>query len=178
MSFLDLAKRRQSCRKYDLKVVPKESIERCLEAARMSPSACNSQPWKFIVVQEPELKEKLAQHAFGGIYSIFDFAKQAPVLVAVVREHQKYTAKLGGFFRGIQYALIDIGIACEHFILQAEEEGLGSCWIGWFNERGAKRALGLDKRKKVDIIIALGYAEDKTVREKNRKSLEEMSKIY
>ena len=177
MSFLDLVKSRQSCRNYRGDPVGREKIERCIEAARLAPSACNSQPWRFIVVTDPDLKKELADKAFGGIYSVFSFAKKAPALIFVVRENSNYAARLGGTFRGLQYSLIDIGITVEHFVLQAQEEGLGTCWIGWFNEKAAKKVLGLPQNKKVDILITMGYADEAGAREKKRKILEEMSEF-
>lgn len=178
MKFLELAKRRQSVRKYLSKPLPKEAIERCLEAARLSPSACNSQPWIFIVVEDEKIRNKIVKEAFSGIYSINAFAKTAPCLVAVVTERSKYTACVGGYLRGVQYSLIDIGIACEHFILQAAEDGLGTCWLGWFNEKAVKEILGIPRNKKVDAIISLGFAADEKIREKNRKPLSEISRFY
>jgi nitroreductase len=144
----------------------------------MAPSACNSQPWKFIVVDDPFKKEMLAKEAFPHIYSIFDFAKAAPVLVVVQREHSRYAARLGATFRGVEYGLIDLGIACEHFILQAEEEGLATCWIGWFNEKGVKKILGIDESKNIDIMISLGHALKTEKREKKRKSLDEIREYH
>ena len=141
MDFLDLVRKRESVRSYSVTPVPRELINKCLEAARLAPSACNSQPWTFIVIDDPETKKKLADTAFSGIYSINAFAREAPVLVVVITERSAYAAKLGAYFRGMQYNLIDIGIACEHFILQAAEEGIGTCWLGWFNERGVKKVL-------------------------------------
>jgi len=129
----------------------------CLEAARLAPSACNSQPWKFIVVDDPELKNRLSQVAFNGVYSINSFCQKAPVIVVVISEKGKFITQIGGMFRGTRYYLIDIGIAIEHFVLQAEELGLGTCWIGWFNERAVKQVLNIPQYKKIDILIALGY---------------------
>jgi len=129
----------------------------CLEAARLAPSACNSQPWKFIVVDDRQLKKKLSDAAFSGIYSINSFCKMAPVIVVVISEKSKFLARIGGMFRGTKYYLIDIGVACEHFVLQAEELGLGTCWIGWFNEEAVKSILNIPKPKKIDVLIALGY---------------------
>lgn len=177
MKFLDLVKKRYSARSYLTRSVPKESIERCLEAARLAPSACNSQPWFFIVVDEHSMKNELGKRAFSGIYSINSFAKGAPVLVVVARVKSSYAVRLGGFLRGINYSLIDIGIACEHFVLQAQEEGIGTCWIGWFNERQVKKMLGLSSREKVDVIISMGYPEKKEAHQKVRKSVEEMRRI-
>lgn len=172
MPFLDLVRKRQSERKYSDKPVPRDAIERCVEAARLAPSACNSQPWTFLVV-EGELKNKLAAEAFSGIYSMNAFAVRAPILVVVVTERSKYAARLGGQIRGVQYSLIDIGISCEHLILQAAEEGLGTCWLGWFNEKGVKKVLGLPKAARIDVIISVGYSETENLRQKNRKDADE-----
>ena len=175
MEFIELAKKRESVRRYAAKPVPREAINRCLEAARLAPSACNSQPWSFIVVDDPALKDRIADGAFSGVYSMNAFAGKAPVLVVVVRNRSSRFAAIGGFFRQGRYNLIDIGIACEHFILQAAEEGVGTCWLGWFNERAVKKALGIPAGRKVDIIISMGYPEDGVTREKVRMKLNEMS---
>ncbi|MFA5038733.1 MAG: nitroreductase family protein [Candidatus Omnitrophota bacterium] len=168
--FLDLVKERQSCRSFLSQAVPRSLILQCLEAARLSPSACNSQPWHFIVVDEPALRQRLAEAVFGEPYAMNAHAKSAPVLIAVVREKSSWTASIGGFFRGTQYNLIDIGIAIEHFVLQAAELGLGTCWIGWFHEQKTKDILGIPRAKKVDCLISLGYpSPDESSREKIRK---------
>jgi len=104
------------------------------------------------------------------------FAAAAPVLVAMLTERSRFMARLGGQFRGIQYSLVDIGIAGEHFVLQAAEQGLGTCWLGWFNEKAGKRALHLPRSARIDILIALGYPETESSREKKRKSLDEIRK--
>lgn len=174
MSFLELVKKRQSVRKYLSKKVPREVLDKCLEAARLAPSACNSQPWSFIVVDDRDLINKVAERCFRGIYSINYFAKNAPVLIIVVTERSKYIAALGGYLRGVKYSLIDIGIACEHLILQAQEEGLGTCWLGWFNEKKIKETLGIPKSKKVDVIISAGYPANEDMRGKIRRPLNEI----
>lgn len=175
MTFLELIKKRQSVRKYSTAPVSRQIINRCLEAARLAPSACNSQPWQFIVVDDPALKPKVADKAFGGVYSMNAFAKEAPVLVVVARDRSGYFAALGGFCRGMQFGLVDIGIACEHFVLQAQEDGVGTCWLGWFDEKGTKKILGIPKNKKVDMIISMGYPAEGTLREKIRKPLRDIS---
>lgn len=174
MSFLDLVKKRQSCRKYLSTLVPREALERCLEAARLAPSACNSQAWRFIVVAEPSLRARLAEKAFSGVYAMNGFAKEAPVLVVVVTERSKYVAQVAGATRGTQYNLIDIGIVCEHFILQATEEGLGTCWIGWFDQKGVRETLGLSKNDSLDIVISVGFPAD-AQREKVRKQINDIA---
>lgn len=177
MSFLELVRKRQSERKYSDKPVPRDMIERCIEAARLAPSACNSQPWTFMVV-EGTIKDQLAAAAFSGLYSMNAFAARAPVLIVVLTERSKYTARLGGQIRGVQYSLIDIGISCEHLILQAAEDGLGTCWLGWFNEKGVKKVLGLPRTARIDVIISMGYPESMNLRDKNRKSVDEVRRFH
>ncbi len=157
MALLDLLRHRRSVRDFLDRPVEREKIMTCLEAARLAPSACNSQPWRFIVVDDRELKNKLCHAAFGGIYSMNSFCKTAPVIVVVISEKSKFLVRIGEMFRGTKYYLIDIGIACEHFILQAEDLGLGTCWIGWFSERAVKSTLNIPQYKRIDILIALGY---------------------
>ncbi|MFC1990099.1 nitroreductase family protein [Chloroflexota bacterium] len=157
MSLLDLIKNRKSVRNFLDRPVEREKIMACLGAARLAPSACNSQPWRFIVVDDRQLKDKLCEAAFRGIYFINAFCKTAPVIVAVISEKSKFLARIGEMFRGTKYYLIDIGIAGEHFVLQAEDLGFGTCWIGWFNERAVKSILNIPEQKKVDILIAVGY---------------------
>lgn len=178
MTFLKLVRERQSIRKYLPKPVPHDVLDRCLEAARLAPSACNSQPWFFIVVDDEKVKGNLAACAFSGIYSLNSFAKNAAALVVVVRECSTYIARLGGYLRGIQYSMIDIGIACEHFILQAQEEGLGTCWLGWFNERAVKKVLGIPKNKRVDVMISLGYPARQEAHDKIRNPLNKIRRFY
>ena len=174
MNFLELVKKRQSTRKYLPKNVDRTIIDNCVEAARLAPSACNSQPWKFIVVDNPEIKNKLANAAFSGIYSLFTFAKEAPVIIVVITEKSSYAARVGSLLKNIQYSLIDIGIACEHFVLQAAEEGVGTCMIGWFSEKKVKKVLKLRKSAKVDMLISMGYPESEEIRGKSRKSIDEI----
>ncbi|MGD9782303.1 MAG: nitroreductase family protein [Kiritimatiellia bacterium] len=176
MTFLDLVRRRQSTRKYAPgRRIPREALDRCLEAARLAPSACNSQPWSFVAVDDPEKVRALAEAACTHPpYGMNRFAADASALVAVATEKMKLAARLGAQFRGVQYSLVDVGIACEHLALQAEEEGIASCWIGWFNEGAVKKALGIPRGKKVDLLMALGYAADPEIRPKSRRSLDDV----
>lgn len=168
--FLELCRRRESTRHYDAaRGVERAAIERCLEAARLAPSACNSQPWRFIVVDDPAAKAALAAVAFTGVHNFNKFAAEAPVLVIAIRELSKFAARAAGWVRGLEYSLIDLGIACEHLVLQAAEEGLGTCWIGWFDERAVRKQLGLPRGTKIDLIIPLGYPAEAGTREKIRK---------
>jgi nitroreductase len=174
MNFLELIKLRQSVRKYSDKPVEREKIERCIEAARLAPSACNAQPWKYIVIDEPELKEKVAKETFSTIAPFNKFALQAPVIVAIVMEKPNMLSQFGGRVKDKDFYLIDIGITAEHFCLQATEEGLGTCMLGWFNERVVLKLLNIPARKRIGLLITLGYAADK-LRQKKRKEVKEMS---
>ncbi|MBF0385848.1 MAG: nitroreductase family protein [Candidatus Omnitrophica bacterium] len=174
--FLELAKKRRSCREYSQNPVPREMIEKCLEAARLAPSACNSQPWYFVVVDSPELKDALGMEAFSGIYSMNSFAKEAPVLVVYIREKSKSSAVMGGLLRGVHYNFIDEGTAITHFILQAAELGLGSCWLGWFNEKAVKKVLKLPASKRIDSMISLGFPSN-TASEAIQKPRKQMNEI-
>jgi len=176
MALLDLIRHRRSVRDFLDKPVEREKIMKCLEAARLAPSACNAQPGKFVVVDDEEVKDKLCHAAFGGIYSMNSFCKKAPVIVAIVSERFRFVSAIGGMLRGTKYYLVDIGIAGEHFVLQADELGLGTCWIGWFDERAAKRILNIPRYKKIDIIVALGYYhEEKASSRHSRRSVNRMS---
>ncbi len=177
MDFSKLIKTRQSCRKYEGdRTVARELIDKCIDAARLAPSACNSQPWSFLVVDTEPLKTELCEKAFSGIYSMNKFATNASAIVIVITERSRYVARLGGILRGVKYALIDIGIAGEHFDLQAAELGLGTCWIGWFNEKAVKKVLKLPRSVKIDVIFSIGYPAqtEREVRVKKRKTLDEI----
>ena len=96
MSFLDLVKLRQSVRKYTNRTVEQDKLMRCLEAARLAPSASNSQPWKFIVIDEPELKNKVAKETFSTLVSFNKFTVDAPVLIAITLEKPPVVNRIGG----------------------------------------------------------------------------------
>jgi nitroreductase len=172
--FLALVAKRRSIRKYKPLPVEREKLMLCLEAARLAPSACNAQPYRFIAVDEPALKEKLSEAAFSGVYAACKFAAGAGALVFVVSARGKLSAWLGNKAQSTDFRLVDIGIAAEHFVLAAEEQGLGTCWLGWFNAKAAARALGLAPGLRVVIIISVGYPAESPAARK-RKSMEEFS---
>ncbi|MCF6367106.1 MAG: nitroreductase family protein [Bacteroidales bacterium] len=173
MTFIELAKKRQSNRTYLNKPVEKEKIIKCVEAARAAPSACNSQPWKFIIVDSPELKSKLAQTTSNKLLPLNHFTNQAPVLVVIINEGSNFTATLGNKIKNRNFSLIDIGIAAEHFCLQATELNLGTCMLGWFKEKEVKNLLNIPEKKRPELIITIGYPADKQ-RKKKRKKIEQI----
>ncbi len=168
--FLRLAAERRSIRKYTSTPVERAKLDLCLEAARLAPSACNAQPYKFVVIDEPALKEKFCAAAFSGVYAACKFAASAPAMVAVVSSKGKMSAWLGNQVQDTNFRLMDIGIAAEHFVLAAAEQGLGTCWLGWFSAKGAAKALGLGAGKKVEVLLSVGYpAEAPAPRPRKKK---------
>ncbi|MDD4646056.1 MAG: nitroreductase family protein [Bacteroidales bacterium] len=172
MKFSELVKIRQSERKYLDKPVEKEKIGQCLETARLSPSANNSQPWKFVVVDDPELKEQLA--GFADSMGMNRFTHQAPVIVAIVLEKMGIASTVGSVIKDKEYSLLDVGIAANQFCLQAADLGLGTCIIGWFDEKKVKELLQIPRNRRVPLLITLGYT-DSPARKKIRKPLEVFS---
>ena len=171
LRFSDLAKLRQSDRKYKNQSVEKEKLIQCLETARISPSANNSQPWKFVGIDDLEKKEQIAECTIG--LGMNKFTHQCPVLVAVVLEQQNFMSTVGSMIKNKNYSLFDIGIAVNQFCLQAADLGLGTCIIGWFDEKKIKKILGV-KRRRIPLLISVGYPDAPT-REKVRKPLDVMS---
>jgi nitroreductase len=174
MDFQQLVQHRNSCRKYDGRAVDRTRIEAIMEACRLAPSACNSQPWRFVVVDEPDLKNRLAQTTTGPLLQFNRFCLEAPVLAALVAEPPSWLSKVGGRIKDKDYFLMDIGIVAEHFCLQAAELGLGSCMIGWFNEKKARQVLGIPPSRRIPLLITLGYPAHDKARKKIRKSPEQL----
>lgn len=173
--FQELVRNRRSVRRYLDKPVEREKILACIEAARLAPSAQNVQPWRFLIIDDPEIKTKVAAEAFSGIYSFSRFAAKAPVLIAILARLDIIANRLGRKIQDVSFYLIDIGIAGGHISLQAEELGLGTCWIGWFNAGKTRKLLKIPQKYKVVCLMALGYREKRPWREKKRKSLEEIA---
>ena len=164
MDFLRLVMSRQSDRAYDKEhSVEPEKLERILEAARLAPSACNAQPWKFVVVTDRELSRKVGKAAAG--LGMNKFAKDAPVHILIVEESANITSLLGGKVKDKHFPLIDVGIAAYHIVLAAESEGLGSCILGWFDEKEIKQLTGIPASKRLLLDIIVGYP----LKEKRKK---------
>jgi nitroreductase len=176
MDFSELIRVRQSVRRYAVRSVEREKLESLRESVRLAPSASNSQPWKVILVDDPELSKQVAKATFSRVISFNKFTIEAPVLAVLVVEKPKLITQIGGRIKGLDFPLIDIGIAAGHFCLQAAELGLGTCMLGWFNEREIKRLLHIPRQLRVGLVITLGYpADDYPLRPKSRKKADEMS---
>jgi len=146
-AMLELLKSRQSERKYNDRPVERDKVERITEAGRLAPSACNGQPWHFIVVDEPAVRDEVASATESELLRMNTFVRQAPVLIVVVREKSNLTSRAGDLIKQKDYSLIDIGIATASMIYQA---------------------LGIPSSKKVEMVISVGYTDNR-LREKMRK---------
>lgn len=173
--FYELVQNRQSTRAFDtVRGVDREIITRILEAARLSPSACNAQPWHFIVVDDPELKNEVADATASRILNMNHFTKQASVHIIVVEEKVNLSSGFGSLVKNKQFSFLDIGIAAAHICLAAQDEGLGSCILGWFSEDKVKKLLNIPDNRRVVLDIVIGYpAQD--LRVKKRKSMNEIA---
>lgn len=175
MDFQELIVHRQSTRRYQSKPVEPGKIKQLTGAVRLAPSASNSQPWKLIVVTDRKLADEVARTTFDKVFSFNKFAVEAPVFAVLVVEKPKLITQIGGSLKRREFPLIDIGIAAAYFCLQATELGLGTCMIGWFNEKKVKKILHIPDRKRIGLLITLGYApDDYGLRKKIRKPSEEM----
>lgn len=174
MEFLELVKLRESIRGYIDKEVEEEKILKCIEAARLAPSACNSQPWKFVVVNDKETLSKIKNKIYDSTIGINKFILTAPVVIAVVGEKRNLTSAIGASIKKKDYTSMDVGIAVEHLCLQAAELGLGTCIIGWFKNEEIKKALGIPKNRDIELIVSLGYYNKEACREKKRKNIEDI----
>ena len=170
---LKLFEQRQSVRSYTNEPVEKDKLLRCIEAARLAPSANNAQPWKYIIIDDPELKNKVAQLASGEMLAINRFAVQAPVIITIVRERANFMSNVGQTLKNKEFPLIDIGISVIQFCLQASAEGLGTCILGWFKEKKIKKLLGVPATKRLELMITVGYSNTE-IRRKARKETSEI----
>lgn len=169
MNFTEIAENRQSCRSYDgSRPVENEKLQRILEAARLSPSACNGQPYHLTVCRG-EAAGKVARACMG--MGMNKFAADAPLLLVISEEGYVASAAFGARVKGNDYRSIDIGILAAHITLAAEAEGLGSCILGWFDDNAVRAVCGLSMP--VRLVVTLGYPLDNH-REKKRKDLAEL----
>lgn len=173
-NFLELVAQRQSDRAFDpTRPIEADKLGRILDAVRLAPSACNAQPYKLIVVDEPELKNRVADTTSSRLLGMNHFTKQAPVHIVIVEENPNFTSGVGGMVKDKHFPYIDIGIVAAYISLAAADEGLGSCILGWFDEKRLKSVLGIPSRKRVLLDIVLGYSAQ-PLREKKRKDMDKL----
>ena len=171
MNFMQIANTRQSCRAYDpSRDIEREKLEAILEAARLSPSACNGQPYHFTVCQGETAKA--VAKACGGM-GMNKFATQAPVTIVISEEDYVRTAAFGAKAKNNDYRSIDIGIAVAYLTAEAAAQGLGSCILGWFDDEKIRSICNLTNP--VRLVVTLGYpAEGVKLRSKKRKETDQL----
>ena len=168
MPVLDVIKERGSIRRYKDKPIPRSDLLKVLEAARLAQSAANRQPWQFIVVTDKETKEKLVDAAHWPDRPRQNFVGTAAAIIICLADPEM--SRRVGPFNGF---LIDLAIAIENMALTAWDLGIGSCWIGAFQEDKVKTLLTVPENLRVVSILTLGYPDEKP-KAKRRKSLDEI----
>ena len=171
MNFTEIAQNRYSCRSYDAtKMVEEEKIKAILESAILSPSACNSQPYHFTVCKGEKAKEVAKATQSMGMNK---FASEAPVMIVISEGNYNKTASIGAKMKGNDYRSIDIGIATAYLTAEASAQGLGTCILGWFDDKKIRKICGLETA--VRLVVSLGYAkEGSVVPTKKRKAFDEL----
>lgn len=153
MEFMELAKSRYSVRSFKETEVEAEKIEKIIEAGRVAPTACNFQPQRIYVVKSKENKSKLA--------TICQYTFNAPVIFVICYDKEK-TWK-NRLMPGYQSGETDASIVCTHMMLQAWELGIGSCWVGFFNNEEVSKVLNLPDNFVVSALLPIGYPSDNSV---------------
>lgn len=174
MNFTEIAENRQSCRAYNPdRAVEPEKLERILESARLSPSACNGQPY-HITVCRGDAAQKVAKATQG--MGMNRFATDAPLLLVISEKPYVTSAAFGAKVKGNDYRSIDIGILAAYMTAEATAQGLGTCILGWLDDHKIRKICGLDET--VRLVITLGYAkDDDKLRTKKRKDLSDLVSI-
>jgi nitroreductase len=166
LDIADAIRIRKSVRSYLNKAVEKEKLTAILEAGRLAPSASNRQEWRFVVVKDGEIRRKIAEAANNQ-----RFVREAPVVIAACAETDGHV--MGG---GQACYPIDVAIALDHMTLAAVELGLGTCWIGAFDEYRVKQILRVPAEIRVVALMPLGYPSDASAVHKKRKAFDEIVK--
>ena len=163
MNVMDAIRQRRSIRAYQDRPVEEEKLGAVLEAARLAPSASNRQEWRYVVVRDPGMRLKLAEAANGQ-----KFVGEAPVVIVACAKTDGHKMTCGEACYPI-----DIAISLDHITLRAAEEGLGTCWIGAFNQPAVKKLLNIPEEIRVVELMPLGYPADEPA-ERSRLSLDEI----
>lgn len=161
MELKEAIRTRQSVRDYMDKPVPQEKLLSVLEAARLAPSASNRQRWKFVVVRDAKTREELARAAGGQSH-----VRRAPVIIAAVATMPEHVMKCG-----VPAYAVDLAIAVDHMTLAAVDEGLGTCWVGFFSQEEARKLLRIPENYRIVALLTLGFPRQESG-PKERKSLD------
>jgi nitroreductase len=160
MDVFEAIRVRKSVRRYKSRPVEKEKLDRVLEAGRLAPSAANKQPWHFIVVTEPSVREELVvAHQRDQFFKSTSDILNAPVVIVACVDRKKAWVRRDGE----EYWGVDVAIAMQNMVLCATEEGLGTCWIAAFSPEATRRVLGVPDDIKVVAMTSLGYPDESPV---------------
>ncbi len=164
-SLMDIIEARRSVRSYKSREIEDDKLNYILDAFRLAPSAKNLQPWKLVVAKNKKIIKDLAIACNNQT-----FLEEAPVLIAACANEQEAYGRMGGYMNSYP---VDIGLALEHLVLAATEQGLGTCWIGAFKEQLVKDILGIPEEVKVVALTPVGYPSREASR-RGRKPMDEI----
>lgn len=174
LSLDEIIEKRRSVRGFSDRDIDLSDLRKVVASARFAPSACNKQPWRFIVVTDKERVRLLFEKSLGGIVSN-SWARTAPAFIVACAEKSLMVHKLAAGFKKIPYHFLDMGAAIEQMLLKATELDLGTCWIGWFNKKAVRKLLEIPKSLEIVSLIAIGYEAPGSQREKrDRKTLDQI----
>lgn len=155
MDIFEVFDKRYSCRTYSGQKVDREKLIKIVDTARNAPSACNSQPWHFVIVDEEEKVKKIAEATRKGGVGINKFTEKVSAFIVLVREKPTLIGKVAKVLSR-DYSPNDIGIAMATMSYTATALGLGNCIIGWFDEKKVSQTLAIPKSSTPDLILAVG----------------------
>ena len=172
MEFKDLENlflTRQSCRNFNPEKTPdSETLKKITELAMLSPSACNSQPWRFIVTNKKDVAQGISSAT--RMLGRNTFTQNCTAFAVMVEDAPCFTERAGVKLTGRDFVGYDLGLACAHFVIAAEGMGVNTCILGLFNEKEIKKLLNIPEKQSVKLVIAMGYAsDDDVIRKKIRK---------
>ncbi|MDR2367434.1 MAG: nitroreductase family protein [Deltaproteobacteria bacterium] len=170
--FMELALKRQSCRQYQDKPVEHDKLLKCVEAARLNPSACNSQPWSVVVVESPDVVPEVAKTTMQ--LGINEYIGNAKAFFVIVEEYAKLIPNVAKVLDSQYWAKGDLGAFAYALCLQAESQGIGTCTLGVFDRPRLRELLSIPQDKNIFLVIAVGYPAKDHVRNKQRKPIEEI----
>jgi nitroreductase len=156
MEFMEVISKRRAIRKYKKDPIPEDKLQRLYQALRLAPSGNNRQPYRFIFVRDERVRREIVQRACHQ-----DFLYDAPIIMVACCEPGR---------------AFDTAIAVDHLVLAATNEGLGTCWVGWFDRDAVKEILGIERNMDVPILVPIGYP-DESPPARPRKTLEELVKV-
>jgi len=175
MSFMELCLKRQSCRDFADRPVEHEKLVKCLEAARLTPSGCNAQPWSFVVAEDPKLVPEVAKCAQQ--MGMNEYISGAKAFFVVLEEHAVLMPGIRKILDSQYFAKGDLGAAVLTLCYAAEEQGLGTCVLGIYDRERLCELLSIPPEKQFGGLIAVGYPASERVREKSRRPLGEIARF-